>query len=211
LRYVFYVIVAAFTVGTAVGYFLREYIKDYIKNAVSTKFFLKFPLIETANGFLWVTVILVYGVSLYAFLACLMASTLLAVGVIDSRIFFIPPLLNAFMLVLGIVRAIVDYERWYVYAAGAGAVSIVLVAVYVISGGKGIGGGDIKLMAVCGLFLGFELIIVAFFIGCILGSVVHLTAMALKKAGRQVAFAPYLSIGVFVTMMVGDLNISRIF
>jgi leader peptidase (prepilin peptidase)/N-methyltransferase len=42
--------------------------------------------------------------------------------------------------------------------------------VLVITDGRGVGGGDVKLMAVCGLFLGWKLVLFAFFLGCLLGS-----------------------------------------
>ena len=46
---------------------------------------------------------------------------------------------------------------------GAVCVSGILLVIYLISGGRAIGGGDIKLMAACGLILGWQLIILAIF------------------------------------------------
>ena len=66
------------------------------------------------------------------------------------------------------------------------------------------GGGDIKLMAVAGLFLGGKLVLLAFFLGCILGSLIHGIRMAVTKEKSMLAFGPYLSLGVFISMIWGD-------
>jgi leader peptidase (prepilin peptidase)/N-methyltransferase len=59
-------------------------------------------------------------------------------------------------------------------------------------------------MAACGLFLGWKLVLLAFFLGCAVGSVVHLLRMALFKAGRVLALGPYLAVGVFTSLLWGD-------
>ena len=84
------------------------------------------------------------------------------------------------------------------------AVSGFLFLLLLITKGRGIGGGDIKLMAATGLLLGWQLNIIAFLLGCIIGSIIHLTMMAVKKVGRELAFGPYLSAGVFLAMIWGE-------
>lgn len=66
------------------------------------------------------------------------------------------------------------------------------------------GGGDVKLMAVAGLLLGWKLVILAFFIGCLLGSILHITRMKLVDAGHMLAFGPYLSMGIIISMLWGN-------
>ena len=70
--------------------------------------------------------------------------------------------------------------------------------------GRGIGHGDIKLMAATGLLMGWKKIIVAFILACIIGTVVHLIRIAIKKVGRKLAFGPYLSMGIFIVMIWGE-------
>ena len=101
-----------------------------------------------------------------------------------------------------------DLGHWPTYVIGFFAVSVPLLLIFLISGGRGIGGGDVKLMAVCGLLLGWQLIILAFIIGCILGSVIHLLRMAVKGEGSVLALGPYLSAGVFAAVLWGGCIIS---
>ena len=69
-------------------------------------------------------------------------------------------------------------------------------------------GGDIKLMFACGLILGWKLTLLAFVLGCIIGSVVHIIRMVRKKAGRMLAMGPYLSAGILLAALWGNKWIS---
>ena len=108
------------------------------------------------------------------------------------------------IFVLAVCRTILDRTNWPEHVIGFFAVSVVLYLMYVISKGAAIGGGDVKLMAVCGLFVGWKLIIFAFLLGCIVGSVVHIIRMKLSGESHVLAMGPYLSIGVFVAALWGN-------
>lgn len=83
-------------------------------------------------------------------------------------------------------------------------ISALLLVIYFATAGRAIGGGDIKLMAVAGLILGWQLIILAFFIGCILGSIIHIIRMRAFGEGKVLAMGPYLSAGILIAMMWGN-------
>ena len=167
------------------------------------KISVQYPAIEALNGVLYLIVFLCYGVSIETLLYCLMASALLALSVIDFRTFEIPLGFNVFIAVLGLVRVLTDLTNWQEYAVGFFAVSVVLYIIYVITKGRGIGGGDIKLMAASGLLLGWKCNILAFLLGCIIGSVIHLLRMRFTKAERVLAMGPYLSIGIYISALWG--------
>lgn len=164
----------------------------------------QYPAVEAANAALWILTYTAHGETLYTALGCLLASTLIVVAVVDARTMEIPPALNITLLILGIARTAADPGRRLEHAIGIAAVSGILLAIYLATSGRGIGGGDIKLMAACGLFLGWKQIIAAFIIGCLTGAAIHLTRMSLKKAARLLAFGPYLSAGITISMLWGD-------
>ena len=87
-------------------------------------------------------------------------------------------------------------------------VSAFLEILFLVSGGSAIGGGDVKLMASCGLILGWKQIILAFLLGCIIGSVVHVIRIKISGAGRVLAMGPYLSVGIFLAALWGNTWIS---
>lgn len=162
------------------------------------------PVIEVLNGFLYVLVFCVCGLSIESLLYCLTGSALLALSVIDFKTYEIPVGFNIFIGALGIVRVITDYRNWLLYVIGFVAVSAFLYLLYVVSKGRAIGGGDIKLMAACGLLLGWKLIILAFLIGCIVGSVVHVIRMKVSGEEHVLAMGPYLSVGVMAAALWGN-------
>ncbi len=66
--------------------------------------------------------------------------------------------------------------------------------------------GDVKLMAVCGIILGWQNILVALMVGSLIGSVIGITLIALKITSRkqQIPFGPYLSIGIMIAALYGQ-------
>lgn len=164
----------------------------------------QYPIVEAINGVLYVLIFLVEDFSLEAVLYCLLASALLVLSVIDWRTYEIPVGINIFILILGILRVITDYRNWWNYLIGFLCVSIFLYLLFLISKGRAIGGGDIKLMAAAGLLLGWKLIILAFLLGCILGAIIHLIRMRVSKADHVLAMGPYLSLGIFIAALWGN-------
>ena len=98
----------------------------------------------------------------------------------------------------------IAHAPWYEYVIGFFAVSVPLLLIYLISKGKGIGGGDIKLMAAAGLLLGWKLILLALIAGCLYGSVIHIIRMKVSKEGRVLAMGPYLSAGILTALWFGE-------
>lgn len=169
-----------------------------------TKLSMQYPLVEAANGLAWVAVVLINGVNVESLLYCLLTSALIVLSVIDFRTYEIPVGINVFILALGLIRLITDYTNWKSYLIGFFSVSVFLTIIYYATKGRGIGGGDVKLMAVCGLVLGWKLTILSFFIGCILGAVIHVIRMKISGEGHVLAMGPYLSMGIVVAMLWGN-------
>ena len=171
------------------------------------KLSVQYPLIEAANGILYVMIVWIHGMTITSILYCLLVSALLVISVIDFRTFEIPLGINIFILILGIVRVATDFTCVLDYVIGFLSVSVVLAILYYASKGRAIGGGDVKLMAVCGLVLGWKLVLLAFFLGCILGSVIHIIRMRAFGADRVLAMGPYLSLGVLLAVLWGNTMI----
>ena len=161
-------------------------------------------LVEILNGILYILIFAVNGWNMLSILYALMTSALIVLSVIDFRTYEIPQRINGFLLVLGMWTTWLDWEHAAGHLAGLFAVSSFLWLLYVVSKGKAIGGGDIKLMGACGLLLGWKGVMLAFFLGCIIGSVCHLLRMKLWGEGRIVAMGPYLSAGIFLAALWGQ-------
>ena len=173
-----------------------------------TKLSVQYPLIEAMNGILYVIIVLQHGVNIDSLLYCLLTSALVVLSVIDFRTYEIPLGINLFILALGLIRVALDYHNFLGYLIGLLAVSAVLAILYYASGGRAIGGGDVKLMAACGLFLGWKLIVMAFLLGCVLGAVIHVIRMKVSGQDHVLAMGPYLSVGVFIAALWGNRMLS---
>lgn len=170
-----------------------------------TKLSIQYPLIEGLNGILYVLVVAVNGFTIESLLYCLMFSALVTLSVIDFRTYEIPFGINLFILALGLIRVAMDYKNFLNYLIGFISVSGFLYLLYLVTKGRGIGGGDIKLMAVSGLMLGWKCNILALAFGCIIGSVVHLIRMKISKEDHVLALGPYLSVGIMIAALWGDM------
>lgn len=127
----------------------------------------------------------------------------------------IPICLNIFIIAIGILVVLIKYCFFgknngmiLDHIIGFFAISLFLLLIYFITKGRGIGGGDIKLMAAAGLMLGWKYIIVAFFIGCVLAAVVHPIRMLISHKGNILAFGPYLSVGITIALLFGNQIVS---
>lgn len=89
--------------------------------------------------------------------------------------------------------------------AGALCVSLPMLLLALVIPGA-FGGGDIKLMAACGLFLGWKLTLVSTFWGFLFGGIWGVFLLATKKAGRKESFpfGPFLCIGMGIGLLYGQ-------
>jgi len=168
------------------------------------KLSIQYPMVELLNGLLYVLVFYLYGLSGVSCIYSLMMSVLIVIAFIDFKTFEIPIGCNIALLILGVVQLILDRKNALEYVIGFFAVSIVLLIIWLISRGRAIGGGDVKLLAAAGLLLGYRKIILAFVLGCVLGAVIHLIRMKFKGADRRLAFGPYLSLGIAIAAVYGE-------
>lgn len=173
-----------------------------------TKLSIQYPMIEALNGILYVLVFYCYGFQYLSVMYCLLISALLVLSVIDFRTNTIPFGINIVIFVIGLIRLVMDYSHFTNYLIGFVSVSGFLYLIYLITKGRGMGGGDIKLMAAAGLVLGWQLIILSLFLGCIYGSLIHPIRMKVSGQGRVLAFGPYLSAGIITSIYFGSYMIN---
>ncbi len=185
------------------SFFLRFYL--YNREIKPVRFHpWEYVLTEGGNLFLWGVMLYRYGWSADTILGCLLSSALLLLSIVDCKIQKIPRSINLFLLLLAVIHTVLHTERWLTYVLGFFCISSILVLVYWITSGRGVGGGDIKLMAAAGMFLGWELSLWAFFAACIYACVIHGLRMKVWKAGSVLAFGPYLSAGILTAIWFAD-------
>ncbi|WP_455716716.1 prepilin peptidase [Anaerosporobacter sp.] len=172
---------------------------------------IQFPLLEGLNGGLYILILYVKGFSLESCMYCIITSVLLIISIVDWHTFEIPFVLNKIIFIASLVIMFIDWPNRLRHAIGFLAISVLLYLIFILSKGRAIGGGDIKLMAAAGLGLGASKIVVAFFMACIVGSIIHVLRMKITKKDHMLALGPYLAFGIFITMIYGDQLINWYF
>ena len=91
--------------------------------------------------------------------------------------------------------------------AGGGALYLIAVAGTAVFGKESMGGGDIKLAAMLGAFLGWQGVILFLFIAFFVGAVVGVAVLAARRSegDHTVPFGPFIALGALVTIVWGDV------
>lgn len=192
----------------------------YCKKSIS----LQDPLIELATGVLFVAVFwfsipwLDQGVENLMRLSFTWAigAILLAVFAYDFKHFLIPDILVYSAIGLTALWRVFEFLNVGNFETLASALiagfaaAAFFLAIYLVSRGRWMGFGDVKLAFLLGLFLEWPSILVALFSAFSLGAIVGLYLIALKKKGfkSEVPFAPFLIIGTAIAFFFGSRILS---
>ncbi|MDR3137023.1 MAG: prepilin peptidase [Coriobacteriales bacterium] len=146
--------------------------------------------------------------SISAALLFIVFCVLLLVSFIDADTMEIPDSLSIWLAALGLIGMglgpFAGYD-WPAHVIGAFCVSLpMLLLALFIPGAFGL--GDVKLMAAAGLLLGWQLVIVAVFIGILIGGIYGIFLLATRRKGRKehFAFGPALCMGIAVSSLLGN-------
>ncbi len=165
----------------------------------------RYPLVEALTGLLAMAAFAVYGPSWTALAVFALIAGLTALAFIDLDTMEIPNGLLIYLCLpsLALVFLLPGFSLLS-HLIGFFAVSLPLFLIALLVSGA-FGGGDIKLMAVCGGALGWQLILLAFFAALLIGGVQSVYILLTRKNGlkQQFAFGPALAAGVILSVLIG--------
>jgi leader peptidase (prepilin peptidase)/N-methyltransferase len=167
----------------------------------------QYIVVELLTGLLYLAAYHQYGLTLYSFGWYIALPVLIAIAFIDAEHRIIPDSLNIALAVAGLLMLLSGYGATITSRViGIFSVSVPFLIVAMVSKGGAMGGGDIKLVAASGLCLGWQMNLIAVFIGSLVGSVAMIISMMRGKANRksQVPFGPWLSLGIVISGLFGS-------
>jgi len=172
---------------------------------------LRYPLVELCNGLLYIFLYHQCHFSVECIVFALLATALLIVSCIDIVHTIIPDAITLPGIVVGICTSLwltpvgIGNAVLGVLLGGGLFLLMAVLSVVILKRG-GMGGGDIKLIAMIGAFLGWKAVLVTIFLGAVLGAFVGIVLILLRRQGRKepVPFGPFLAIGALLTMVWGD-------
>lgn len=167
----------------------------------------QYPLIEALVAALWVAAALYYGFTLQGLTAAIFGTLLLGIAITDARHYIIPDEFTYGGLALGLLLSLrggVDGFLDALLGAVAGFVLLYLVArvgTWMFKE-EAMGGGDIKMLAMVGAFVGWQGVLLTVFLGALLGTLIFVPFTLRRK--RHVPFGVFLALGAAVTFVAQD-------
>jgi leader peptidase (prepilin peptidase)/N-methyltransferase len=166
----------------------------------------RYPIVEAATAASFVVAFHVFGPTPDFLVASLLLGTLIAVTAIDLQHQIIPDVITLPGIVAGFLANLASGRvPWLDSLVGIGVGGGVFLVIILASGG-GMGGGDMKLGAMLGAFLGWRLLLVALFVSVLLGGALAIALLATGKRRRKdpIPFGPFLAIGGAVGVLWGE-------
>ena len=172
---------------------------------------LRYPLVELVSIVIWVGMALAYGPTLHALSGAVFFTLLLAIALTDARHYVIPDELSIGGLASGLALAVVTelttgMPTIVSSVVGAALGFLLLLGVGLVGDWvfkkPAMGGGDMKMMAMIGAYLGPLGAILTIFLGALAGSLIF--GPISLKTGKMVPFGVFLALGAAVTFLLGD-------
>lgn len=170
----------------------------HCKTAIS----LQYPLVEFLTALLTVGLIYTFGISLISIGYFLFCCSLLVIIFIDIRLQIIPDVISLPGIVVGFLFSCsigpVGWQDSLIGILVGGGILYAIALFYsLVRNMEGMGGGDIKLLAMIGAWLGWQSLFFVILTSSFTGTICGLIAMIYQKKGGQtrIPFGPFLSLG----------------
>ena len=171
---------------------------------------LRYPLVELIMGLLSLSLYFKYHMHYLYFLFLIFTGALLVISFIDLQHQIIPDIISIPGILLGfLISVFFDHITWYDsligILGGGGALFLVAVIFEKVTGKEGMGGGDVKLLAMIGAWMGWKslpfVVLASSFSGLILGG----GSLLLARRGLRstIPFGPFLALGALAYLFFG--------
>jgi leader peptidase (prepilin peptidase)/N-methyltransferase len=177
---------------------------------------LRYPLIEFLMGLFSIILLLRYGITpLYLVYLAFFASLTL-VSFIDLSHRIIPDVISLPGILVGLIISLL-HPQMPIKASligvlvGGGSLYAVASLYHLVTKREGMGGGDIKLLAMIGAFIGWKGVLFTILCSSFIGSIVGVVLMLISARADSkyaVPFGPFLSLGAIVYVLVGEALIN---
>jgi len=171
---------------------------------------LQYPLVELINGVLTLLLFLRFGPTLAFAALFLFCSALVVITFIDIEHQIIPDEISLPGIAVGFVLSFFLKGHTWLNSLlgillGGGSLLLVAYTYQLLTGKEGMGGGDIKLLAMMGAFLGWKAVPFIIFASSLVGSLIGVSIMLLQKKDAKLAipFGPYLAFAAVLYIFYG--------
>ena len=176
-----------------------------------TSISLQYPVVELLTAIMAAALVHKFGVTLASAGYFIFVASLIVIIFIDIHLQIIPDVISLPGILLGFLFSFINpYVDWLDSLigifAGGGLLYLVAFTYFVLRKKDGMGGGDIKLLAMLGAFLGWQSLPFIIFSSSLTGSIVGILFLTLQKKDAQtrIPFGPFLSLGGLVYLLFSE-------
>lgn len=182
------------------------------------KISVQYPVVEIISGFFGYLCVLLFSISFQAFFVFIFASALIVISFIDLEHKIIPDIISLPGIPIFFILALFLKEQPVIdlilgILTGGGFLYLIAFSYKLFTGKDGMGGGDVKLLAMIGGFIGYKGVFFTIFASSFIGTIIGVTIIALKGKDMKYAvpFGPFLSLGALLYIFAGDFLINLYF
>jgi leader peptidase (prepilin peptidase)/N-methyltransferase len=189
------------------SYFLLRGKCRYCEGSIS----IQYPLVEGVTVLSSLLLIMKFGLSLSFLFYFAFVAALTVVTVIDLYHQIIPDVISLPGIGVGLLASllipqITFWNSLIGILLGGGSLFLVATLYQWFFKREGMGGGDVKLLAMIGAFLGWKAVILTILLSSLIGSITGIVIMVLKGKNFKYAipFGPFLSLGAVISLFYGE-------
>jgi leader peptidase (prepilin peptidase) / N-methyltransferase len=175
---------------------------------------IRYPALELATLVLFLVHGAVFGWSALLVVRLLFACAMVVLFAIDLEHHLLPDVITLPGIVAGLLFSIVlppgIVDSLLGVLVGGGVLWLIGEAYYRYSGQEGMGGGDVKMLAMIGAFLGWKLVLVTLVLSSVAGSLIGVLVIAFRRGGMKYAlpYGTFLALGALAASLVGERLVS---
>jgi leader peptidase (prepilin peptidase)/N-methyltransferase len=170
----------------------------------------RYPIVELLSALLAVSLLYRFGPGVRYIIYYVWACTLLVITFIDLDYQIIPDRLSLGGIVIGILALRwldVGYKDALIgLALGAGMLLAIIYGYYLLTKRQGMGGGDVKLLGMIGVFTGWQGVLFTVFMSSFIGTLIGIPWVYIQKGTLKSAipFGPFLCLGALIYVLWGE-------
>ena len=171
---------------------------------------LRYPVVEIITGLLSTALFVRYGFHYKYLIYLAFSASLVIISFIDLQHKIIPDIISLPGIIIGLAISIIFHHISWLNAmigalGGGGSLFLVAVVFEKVTGREGMGGGDVKLLAMIGAWMGWRALPFIILISSLTGAIIGGGSLLLTSRGLQtkIPFGPFLALGALIYLFFG--------
>jgi leader peptidase (prepilin peptidase)/N-methyltransferase len=175
---------------------------------------IRYPIVEVITMLVFLLHLYVFGWSALMAVRLVFACALIVLFAIDLEHHLLPNIITLPGIAVGLIFSVIVppgiRDALLGAILGGGVLWLIGEAYFRFSGQEGMGGGDVKMLAMVGAFLGWQLVLVTLVTSSVAGSLIGMLVIAFRRGGLKYAlpYGTFLALGALVSSIAGDLIIN---